>query len=239
MKKILMAFALLCTLSSQAQETKNVVNDPNAEVRSVGNFTGVQVSGGIALYLSQGNTDAVAVSTEDKKDMEKIVTEVKNGILKIYIEKGAWNGWNWKNKSIKAYVTIKNLESITSSGACVVKLLDAFRCSTIKIDVSGASVLSGEINATTIRFDLSGASSVTLKGKANTATIDVSGASVLKAFDFLIEVCKVEASGASSVSITTSKELRAEASGASSLRYKGEPSVKEVSSSGASSVKQS
>jgi Putative auto-transporter adhesin, head GIN domain len=238
MKKILVAFAVLFAFNSNAQETKNVVNDPNAEARSVGNFTGVQVSGGIVLYLSQGKTDAVAVSTEDKKDMERIITEVKNGVLKIYIEKGSWNGWNWKNKNIKAYVTVKTLESLSSSGACVVKIIDAMNCSSLKLDVSGASVLSGEINASTIRFDLSGASSVTLKGKTTNANVDVSGASVLRGFDLMIDVCRVEASGASSVSISVSKELRAEASGASSLRYKGEPSIKEVSSSGASSIKQ-
>ena len=80
---------------------QNVVYDANAEVRKVGSFNGVSVGSGIALYLSQGNEQAVAVSAEDPKYVERIITEVKDGTLRIRVDGKMWNNWNWGNKNSK------------------------------------------------------------------------------------------------------------------------------------------
>lgn len=238
MKKIFMICSALLVFSSiNAQETKTVVNDENAEMRSVANFTGIKVSGGVALYISQGSEHAVAISSSDKKYNDKVVTEVKNGILNIYLDKGAWNGWNWKNTYIKAYVTVKDLEKLEASGASGVRIVEGINCSTLKVNLSGASTLKGEVKANVFKVDASGASVVTLSGKAANANIDFSGASVLRAIDFTVENCKVDASGASSLTINVTKQLDAEASGASSIKHKGNASVTNISATGASSIK--
>jgi hypothetical protein len=52
-----------------------------------------------------------------------------------------------------------------------------------------------------------------------------------------VNFCKIDASGASSVRVLANKEISAEASGASSIQYKGEAMIKDFNSSGASSVK--
>ncbi len=258
MKKVLFAVLFAATsIAATAQQPKNVVHDPNAEVRNVSGFSGISVSGGIRLYLSQGSADAVAVSTDDKKDIDKVKTEVKNGILKIYVENGAWNGWNWKSKSIKAYVTAKTIDKIDASGACSVTVTDKISSGNLKFDLSGASTFKGELSANSAKFDINGASSfkgalsvsstlkievsgasaVTISGSATSADIDASGASSFKGYEFSTDECKAEASGASSVSVAVKKELKAEASGASSIRYIGSPEVKRSETSGASSIK--
>jgi hypothetical protein len=50
-------------------------------------------------------------------------------------------------------------------------------------------------------------------------------------------VCKLEASGGSDVYITVSKELSADASGGSDVFYKGNGTVRDLKSSGSSSIK--
>ncbi|MEI2711478.1 MAG: head GIN domain-containing protein [Chitinophagaceae bacterium] len=187
--------------------------------------------------MSQGKENAVAVSCSDEKHNNKIITEVKNGVLNIYVEKGAWNGWNWKGVTVKAYITVQQLEKLDASGASAVKIVEGLKVDFLKIDLSGASVLKGRVEATSLKLDASGASSISLTGKSNTASIDLSGASVLKAYELEIENCKVEASGASSIGIHVSKQLDVEASGASSIRYIGEPTIKQISVTGSSSVK--
>jgi len=67
---------------SMAALAQKIINDPNAEKRNVSNFHGVEISGGIDLYLSQGE-ETVAVSASEAKFRDKIRTEVKNGVLKI------------------------------------------------------------------------------------------------------------------------------------------------------------
>lgn len=258
MKKIFFAVLLAATaFVAKAQQPKSIVYDPNAVERTVDDFTGIQVSGGISLYLSQGNANAVAVSTDEAKDVDKVKTEVKNGVLKIYIESGAWNGWNWKSKKIKAYVTAKSIQKIDASGASSIVITDKITTGELKLDLSGASSLKGDVSASTCKFDINGASSykgaltvdgklkisvsgasaVTLSGASRTASIELSGASSFKAYDFTIDNCSIEASGASVANIHVGTELSAEATGASSVRYAGSPNIKRADVSGASVIK--
>ena len=56
---IISLFFLTSILASNAQSDKNIVFDANAEPRPVKDFTGIEVSGAISVYLSQG-TEAVS-----------------------------------------------------------------------------------------------------------------------------------------------------------------------------------
>ena len=77
---------------------------------------------------------------------------------------------------------------------------------------------------------------MTISGKASNLDIDASGASAFKGFELMTESCNAEASGASDIKITVSKEISAQASGASDVRYKGGAAIREIKSSGSSSV---
>ena len=214
-----------------------MVYDANAEVRKVENFTGVEVSSAISLYLSQGNENALAISV-DKEHMDKIKTEVKNGVLKIYVESGLWNKWNWSNKKIKAYVTIKTIEKLSASGASSVTITDKLTAGNLKINVNGASNLKGDIQAQNIDLNISGAATATISGTTGGLTVDARGASNLKASELVASECSAQASGASSIRVNVTKEFsKVEASGASSIRYRGEATVKNFEASGASSIK--
>ncbi|MFX6230469.1 DUF2807 domain-containing protein, partial [Acinetobacter baumannii] len=86
-------------------------------------------------------------------------------------------------------------------------------------------------------MELSGACAVKMSGVAEKATISLSGASSMKSYDLKVDYCKLDASGASDIRITVNKELNARASGGSSINYKGEGLIRDISSGGASSVK--
>ena len=84
MKKIIASLLLLtAAYCVQAQKT---ISDPNAEKRNVSGFHGVEVGSGIDLYLTQGATEAVAISASDAELRKRITTDVVNGILKIRFE---------------------------------------------------------------------------------------------------------------------------------------------------------
>src|SRR5262245_26423656 len=113
MKKI---FSLLVVLglivTASAQKT---VNDANAEKRNVSGFHAIEVSGGIDLYLSQGE-EAVAVSAAKIEYRDKIITEVVNGVLKIRFDWKSNFKIDWGNHKLKAYVSVKNLDALHASG---------------------------------------------------------------------------------------------------------------------------
>jgi hypothetical protein len=236
-KHILFFLSIFLLVIGYAQDEKKLVFDANAQERKVGPFKGIEISGAINLYLSQGREEAVAVSSSESDLIDKIKTVVRNNTLYISLDTKGMNWKKWGNNQIKAYVTFTGLEKLEASGACNIKSAGKMKLDDLKVELSGASDFTGDLEMGNIRIDLSGASQVNLKGTADKATYLASGASSIKAFDMAVNFCKIDASGASSVRVLANKEISAEASGASSIQYKGEAMIKDFNSSGASSVK--
>lgn len=233
MKKFLLALTLLFSVAAFSQ----TIHDANAEVRNVSGFKGVNVSSAIDLFISQGSTEAVAISAKDTKVRDRIKTEVKEGVLYISFDSKGWKDWNMGDQKMKAYVTIKEISRLEASGASDVNVSGTLKTDNLKLTMSGASDFEGIIETRNIQVRASGASDIKISGSAERANIDMSGASDFKGYDFKIENCKAEISGAGDMQIHVSKELEAQASGASSIKYKGDPSVTKSESSGASSIK--
>jgi hypothetical protein len=232
MKYAFFCFALLSATCSLYSQEKKYFRDPNAEIRNVGSFNSIDVSSAIELQLSQGDEDAVAVSIEGKENLAGVKTEVHNGVLKIWSEPKSW----FRNRKIRAYVSVKSIKKIAASGACGININGELKCDELAIHLSGASDFTGAVKANSVFVDVSGASDVAITGSAGNVNIKASGASRVKAFDFSADNCLVEASGASDIKITVNKVLKAEASGATNIYYKGTGQVTDVRSSGASTI---
>ncbi len=234
MKKLcFIIMAILIYSISNAQKT--IVNDANAVVRSLNeSFHAIKISGGIDLYLSQYETESIAVSASEDKFKNDIKTVVENGVLKIYFEGNKWNGG--KNKKLKVYVSFKNLDRLQASGACDVQVAGNITAPDLSVSMSGSSDFKGAVSVNKLSLDLSGASDAKISGTAATINIESSGASDVKGYELITENCTVRASGASDVNITVNKEMTVNASGASDIFYKGNCVIKEIHSSGASTV---
>jgi hypothetical protein len=238
MKQILILLVMsVGVFTVKAQSEKNLVFDANAEARTVSGFTSVEVSGAIDLYLSQGTTEAAAVSASSPDALARIRTEVKNGVLHIYFDGKGWNWKTWNNNKMKAYVTFKDLNRIEASGACNVKSTEAIKVSDLKISLSGASDFTGELTVANLKLDASGASNFKIKGSAEKMQVDASGACNVRAYDLKTDYSKIDASGASNVRITVNKEMSAEATGGSNIYYRGEGLIRNISTGGGASVK--
>lgn len=234
MKKLIVFFAALL-ITGIASAQKDLIYDPNAEIRPLnGSFTAVQVSGGIDIYISQADQEAVAVSASEERFKAGIKTDVSNGLLRIYYE--GEKGWSSKNRKIKVYISAKTLNKIEASGASDVVVIGALSGSYLRLVLSGASDFKGEVKLDSLNLDLSGASDVHIKGKATAVVIETSGASDVKGYDLVAETCTASASGASDINITVNKEINAHASGASDIYFRGDAVIKDIHTSGASNV---
>lgn len=214
---------------------QKMVNDPNAVKRSVPSFHAIQISHGIDLYLTQGN-EAVAVSASAEEYRNKIITKVENGVLKIYYDQNMGLHWGG-NKKMKAYVSFKTLDKLSASGGSDVYAEDGINTNDLTANFSGGSDFHGKINSGNLKIAASGGSDVYVSGKAASVTIDASGGSDFHAYDLVTDNCGIEASGGSDVYITANKEMNVNTSGGSDIHYRGSGIIKNMSSSGSSSIK--
>ena len=229
--------SLFIIFSSAAFSQETVINDANAQVRSVTAFSGIKVSGGIDVYLSQDAGYSLAVSASEDKYRDNIRTEVKNGILFIWYDNDH-GGKNNGNKKLRAYLSFKTLESVEGSGATELIINGTLTSNSILVKLSGASDIKGSVKISNLSVELSGASTVTLNGSVENMKLDASGASDIKNYDLQVENCVAKLSGASDVRLKITGSITASASGASTLYYEGDPERKDIATSGASSIGQ-
>jgi hypothetical protein len=233
-KQVLFICMMVSTFLATAQE-KVVVNDKYAQQRSTGSFTEISVSGGIDLYLSPDDHEVVVVSASEPKYRDRIVTRVNGNRLEIFFDNKGMTRWP-DRMNLKAYVSFRTLQKLKASGASDVYVNGVIKSPSLELHMSGASDFNGAVMVEELKIDQSGSSDSRISGKADKVTIDVSGASDVKAFDLTVNYCNVEASGASDIQITVNKEISARASGSSDVRYRGEGLIRDVKTSGASSV---
>lgn len=139
------------------------------------------------------------------------------------------------NATLEADVTVTSLDAIEGSGAVNVHL-GTLAGSTLDLQLSGASELDGAVDFESMTGEISGASNVSLSGRIATLDIEASGASDLSLLDLEVDEFIVSLSGASSAEASVNDSIQASLSGASSLRYRGDPDVTTLDVSGASSI---
>ncbi|RYY35929.1 MAG: DUF2807 domain-containing protein [Sphingobacteriaceae bacterium] len=235
--KRLIAISILvfCSLLSSAQD--QFIVDPNASMRTLnGSFSKIKISHAIKVVITQAETEVIAVSANDEKFTDDILTELDGNTLVIRSKNNSWTG-SRSNRQLKVYIAFKKLEEIEVSGASDVITVGAIKQPSLKVDLSGASTLKASLDVSTLSLDMSGASKLILTGTATVLKADMSGASDLEAFGLVVETANLDVSGASDIDINVSRDIKAEASGASSIRYKGTASISNVKTSGASSIK--
>ena len=152
-------FSLLVTGLITTASAQKTINDANAEKRNVSGFHAIEVSGGIDLYLSQGE-EAVAVSASKNEYRAKIKTEVKNGVLKIWYE---WNSnlrFDWSNHKLKAYVSFKDIDRLEGSGGSDISIDGSIKVAKLAMEVSGGSDFDGKVETDELKIHASGGSDV-------------------------------------------------------------------------------
>jgi Putative auto-transporter adhesin, head GIN domain len=229
MKKIIFTgLAIFSLLAGFSQS-----DDKNAETRKVSGFTGVDVSGGIDLYLSSG-LESVSISASSVDVRNHIITEVDRGILRIHLQDN-WNPGRGNTK-MKAYVSISKLKSLEASSGGDIFLKGLIAAEDLDVRLSGGGNMEGKINADHLSIEQSGGSSVELTGKVKDLNLESSGGGNLKGYDLVTDNVNINSSGGSDAELTVNKEIRVVSSGGSSVSYKGKAVVVSVNSSGGGSL---
>ena len=229
MKKIIATISC-CLMIILAFAQHKTINDPNAQVRHVKSFHAIKVSSGIHLYLSQGNEEAVAVSASDAEYRNRIITEVDDGVLKIYYENKSWL-WNNDNdkRHLKAYVSCKTLDALKASSGAYVDVDGAITSGNLNLEFSSGSNFRGTVNVSDLKIEQGSGAEAVITGTATATHVEASSGSSLKAKDLETDHCDARVSSGGTVDIKVKKELFASAHSGGQINYSGAGVIKEIS----------
>lgn len=193
-------------------------------------FDELEVSDAIRVNVVSGSAFEVS-ATGERNDLDDLNIFVQDGKLTARYN----NSWK-KRQQMDIDITMPDLASVDFSGAVDARIEDFVNLPSVEIELSGASQCDFEGTGTTLKFDINGASRLSTFGKMKFLDGEVSGASQLNAFELETEESDLDVSGASNAKVWVTRLLEVKASGASNLRYRGNPKVeKEVT--GGSSVR--
>jgi len=235
MKKILIAVASFL-FASVAMAQQKVINDPNAQVRNVKDFHAIRVSNGIHLYLTQGNEEKVAVSATDPEYRDHIVTEVVNGVLRIYFDKNGHDWDNYDKRKLRAYVSCKVLDELKGNSGSNVEVDGSIKSNELDMDFTSGASFNGNINVTKLTMQQNSGAETNISGTAVNCTIEASSGSSMKGYDLTTDNCDASTSSGANLRITVNKELVASASSGGQIHYRGNGVIREINTSSGGEV---
>ena len=193
------------------------------EDRHLSGFNAVSLGGSFDVYITQGPTESVKVEAPDNI-IDHIITEVDNGVLKIYNKND--NGFHLddlfgNHKKIAVYVTAKDLNSIGVSGSGDVFFKEGIHTTSLKLRVSGSGDLYGKVDVKNLESGISGSGDVKLSGHAENSAVSVSGSGDFEARGLITSNTIVRVSGSGDASVNVSNSISASISGSGDVHYTG------------------
>jgi hypothetical protein len=219
-------------------------------------FTQVKVGWAFDVDIVQGKAYKISVYAES---FQNIRVETEGDMLRIGFKGIPLMDWIATfGEKPSARITMPDLNAIIVSGVSEAKtvnfqsvhdfqarLTGACRlevrnmaAANMRISVVGASKLTGDIKVSGgTQFDLTGASSVELAGSTGDLNLNAAGACHSELERFAVQSADIKLQGASTAAVNISGKMNASLSGASNLRWVGNPVMGDIRTSGASTLR--
>jgi len=233
MKKLLLLFVAASLIGAQSCSYFGFVSvDPTgqyiAKKIQTTSFENVSVSSGFELIITQDSLKELTIETYENIH-SYIVVEVVDNTLKIHPEDGV----NFAgDPNVKIHLSCNVLNKMSSSGGGHINLNNGWTADELKISLSGGGNVTGKVLLKSLELDMSGGSESDLEGVAEYLSISSSGGSVHKHFSLLSKKCRADMSGGASADLNVSGKLIVDASGGTTIRYKGNPEISSELSGG-------
>ena len=233
-KSIIIGLVILCSLiTSCDHETIRGTGEVTINEVQFSDYSGLRVSHAFEAFVRFSDTEEkIEIEANDNLHDKIIVRKEGNDLIVRLVNHTNVKG----NATLRVYITTKNISYFDISGASTLLLENELNTPTAKIDVSGASAFTGEIYTSELRLIASGASDMALFGNTDLIDASLSGSSKIGGYDLITKQLDIRLAGASDAYMTTMESIDIKASGASTLKYKGDAIVNSKDLSGASVI---
>ncbi len=189
----------------------------------ISNFDSIKVSSLITEMNVYESSEPRIVVTAPNRYLDQIEVEIIDGTLRIS-RKNYLCVLCFYSPEIKIDAYTPRIDSIDLGGVMNFTMLDLDQES-LEIDISGAvrANITGVIED--IEAELSGVARLDMQGYGEYIDIELSGASEFEGKDFRFQEALIELSGVSKATVFVEDAIKAYLSGASELRYRGDPEI--------------
>ncbi len=188
------------------------------ETRDVSGFHAVSNSGSIVVAVRLGNQESVRLEGDDAA-IRQIETVVEGGTLKIRFKHQSQRT-NWGK--VTAYVSAKQLDGLTQSGAGSISVSDALVGKELNVSVSGSGRITFESAAEVLNASISGSGRIIVNGRAAQCNASISGSGRFEGDELGTRTANLKVSGSGGMRIHVDQQLDASISGSGNIAYTGD-----------------
>lgn len=224
---ITLTFSQINTVSAISPVSINTVKTSFDE-RDVKNFNGIIAGGPIQVIVKLGNKESLRFEG-DKEAIETLISEVKGDKLVIR-PKTSWVSWarKYEGKKIIAYVSAKQLSSLTMSGDGSLTVSGTITAEEFATTLSGSGTIKANVEADKITAVISGSGHADITGKADVASVTLSGPATFGSKSLAVDQLSARISGKGSINIKTDGKIKAIISGSGHVYYTGNPEIEKT-----------
>jgi phage shock protein PspC (stress-responsive transcriptional regulator) len=205
-----------CPMADEEEEQGRLLRD----------FDEVEVSGKFDVKISQGHDYSVELIGPDREKEKYNIYRSGETLVIEYQGKRNFN-WNARDLNIedmRINIVMPSLEKLEATGFGTIRFED-FGGNDMDIESHGPIRIRGDLRTQNLSINLTGKSEADLSGSATSLNARLELASKLRAYNLDVVDAMVEVSGASFAKVNVSGTLEIEEGVASSVDYRGNPSV--------------
>ena len=196
-----------------------------SSTRNLEAFTELKVSESITVELVKANNNQVEIEVQSGND-EDLITKVSDGVLRIFWKKGM--GYN---RTARVKLSFKELDYISTSAGAKVISNEVLNTKELKVMATSGGAITLEVECNKVDANVSSGSKIKLEGSTKTQQVDASSGGSYKADALTCETTEAKASSGASIFVHASNSIKAEAGSGGSIKYMGDPQIKDIEAS--------
>ena len=213
----------------------NVLGQEQKEV-AVSSFNSVKFEGSAKFVLVPSGTEKVIIESKKPDVFDYIDIHNEGGTLVVSTTNKNKNVTKLF-KSVTVYVHFKSLRDIAMSGAGSVKCQESFSADNLTATMRGTGTMELDVKCSVFTGNMYGTGSLNVQGTAGKAVIDVDGVGGFSGYDLVAGDVEVVVSGVGGAKVHATHKLKAKLNGVGSIRYKGDPEVKDFDTNGLGNIR--
>ncbi|MGK7397776.1 MAG: PspC domain-containing protein [Candidatus Cyclobacteriaceae bacterium M3_2C_046] len=210
-----------CELSSPEEPSQETITYDYNEIYDFKDFRKLDIGSAIFTEIRQSDQFEVEVSGPEN-EVEDLEFSLNGEELKIRMKNN--NLFNYDSEPVKLSIALPELTELDLHGSTRTFVSD-FEAASLYVNLSGAAYADMEIDSENLEVALSGATKLVLKGKADYLEAGINSNAILDAFDLSLERAQIDANAAASANLNARDFINVKATGAATVRYKGNPKV--------------
>jgi len=235
---ILLCLVLMGSTNMNAQwwGGKKVNGNGNmvTDTRKTSSYDQIALVGSIDVQIVRGNEGNLKVEAESNLQ-EYILTEVKDGKLKISVEKDVSLNPS-RNMSIKVTVPVEDIEGLSLTGSGDINNTGVLKVNDLKIGVTGSGDIILNVEAKELWGSITGSGDIKLMGTADQFNCKVTGSGDFNAFGLNAKNVEAAVSGSGDIDVSASQSLKARVSGSGDISYRGNPEKQDFKTAGSGAI---